>query len=488
MELRKMVDSKHPHFAKTSWGKQRGFALPLVILIVVILVGMAVVGYFYFSGERFVVKDKEWFQTGNTQDITKLQPKLSKELLDSRIGSGSDLIADINSEQDVDGLIYQTTEELGVKWTRLSIDHSDWDEVESTGEYSKHYIDPKHERVITDLTDNDVKIMLDLVYWDEAIQVDESYSRFKTEEEIQNYLDYVRFITSHFKGKIEYYEMFNEPNHCEGTQQHIKLDDYINLIKRVVPVIRQEDPQAKIVVGGIADLRQARFKEYLFGLIKSDIMPLVDGISFHSMYGSSPEYDHKQYYYNYTSFIQQIKDTASAHGFDGEYIVEELTWRTPLTPHPDEIWTYSETKAAKYYARGVIINLGLDLTTGVALEGLDVLPQIVGTVRNLCTVMAGNNPIGLLVEIKSEATNIESYAFSLSNGDKLVALWTDGVAVDEDPGVNATLTIPSLLAQKVIGIDVLEGYQQDVVASNNDGNLVIKNLKVRDYPLILRIK
>jgi len=102
--------------------------------------------------------------------------------------------------------------------------------------------------------------------------------------------------------------------------------------------------------------------------------------------------------------------------------------------------------------------------------------------------MAGAEPIELPIEIQSEATNIESYTFSLTNGDKLVALWTDGVAVDNDSGVNATVAIPNLSAQKVIGIDVLEGYQQDVVITIENGNTVIQNLKVRDYPLILNIK
>jgi hypothetical protein len=471
---------------------RRGFALPLVILIVAILVGAGVVGYFYWQAQRPEVKG-EWFQAGNTQSVTQLQPKKSKGLEDNRMGSGSDLIADINTQQDVNGLIYQITEELGAKWARLIIDHGDWYVVEETGEYSRNYIDPKHDRAITELIDNDVKIMLVLVHWDEEINPDAwegegEYSRFTTEEEIQRYLDYVKFIASHFKGKIEYYEILNEPNHCEGTQQNVKIDDYINLVKRVVPVIHQEDPQAKIVAGAIADLRQPPFKEYFFDLIKSDVMPLVDGISFHSMYGSSPEYDIlKKYYYEYPSLIQEIKDTSSAHGFDGEYIMEELTYRTPLTPHPDETWTYSDKVAAKYYARGIIINLGLDLTTEVGLEGLDVQPYVGGTVQNLYTVMAGNNPIDLPVEIQSEATNIESYSFSLSSGDKLIALWTDGVAVDEDPGINAAVTIPNLSAQKVTGVDVLEGYQQDIVANNENGKLVIQNLIVRDYPLILRI-
>ena len=80
-----------------------------------------------------------------------------------------------------------------------------------------------------------------------------------------------------------------------------------------------------------------------------------------------------------------------------------------------------------------------------------------------------------------------SYSFSLTNGDKLLALWTDGVAVDDDPGINATLTFPGFSAQKVTGIDVLNGFEQELVTSMEDGNLVIPNLLVKDYPTILRL-
>ena len=61
------------------------------------------------------------------------------------------------------------------------------------------------------------------------------------------------------------------------------------------------------------------------------------------------------------------------------------------------------------------------------------------------------------------------------------------MAVDDDPGIEATLTIPDLSAKKVVGIDVLNGFEQELVTSTEDGNLVIRNLLVRDYPIILRL-
>ena len=101
--------------------------------------------------------------------------------------------------------------------------------------------------------------------------------------------------------------------------------------------------------------------------------------------------------------------------------------------------------------------------------------------------MAGAEPIDLPIEIQSEATNIMRYSFSLPNGDILIALWTDGVAVDDDPGVKATLTLPSFAGQSAMGIDILKGFQQPIIVISENGDLVIQNLIVRDYPLILHI-
>lgn len=68
-----------------------------------------------------------------------------------------------------------------------------------------------------------------------------------------------------------------------------------------------------------------------------------------------------------------------------------------------------------------------------------------------------------------------------------LSLWTDGVAVDDAPGIEATLTTLGLSAPKVVGIDVLHGFKQELITSTEDGNLVIRNLLVKDYPIILRL-
>jgi hypothetical protein len=106
---------------------------------------------------------------------------------------------------------------------------------------------------------------------------------------------------------------------------------------------------------------------------------------------------------------------------------------------------------------------------------------------NLNTVMAGNKPIELDVEIESDATNLMSFGFSLPDGDRLFAVWTNGVAVDDDHGVIATLTFHGTSVQKVIGIDVLHGFEQELIFEVENGNLVIRNFLIKDYPIILRL-
>jgi hypothetical protein len=327
-----------------------------------------------------------------------------------------------------------------------------------------------------------------LSFWDTENHPDgwvemEPFSRFQTEQEIQRYLDYVRFIVGHFKDRVKYFEIWNEPDNTYPIQ-YIKLPDYINLVKRVAPVIRQESPEAKIVVGSVASLRHT---DFLFRMIESDeIMPLVDVIAWHPFYGDSPAYEqNRQYYYDYPSIVQQIKDTATAHGFRGEFRADEITYFSPEFPEGSRP-THSELQCAKYWARGVVLHLGMDVGVRGSAPGSGFRTPH-ATWRYLCTVMAGAKPDTVSFSIQTADTSIKSYSFSLPSDKKLLVLWTDGVAVDDDPGVQSTLTINGMSNHSAMAIDVLHGFEQQLVTETKEGNMVIRNLLVKDYPILLRL-
>ena len=432
-----------------------------------------------FSTIPLGVSEPLILQTSNNMTMTQFQPKQSNAIEDNRLGGTGTLIEFIDENYMI---FVNEFNDYGFKWIHLSKDWGDWPEVENTGTYSKYYVNSYQDQAVNSLIDNGIKINYFLCYWNENILAKgQDYSRYKTEEEIQGYLDYLRFIVRHFKGRIDSIEILNEPS-VRSWQQFVEVTDYINLVRRAITVIREEDPDLKIVVGANNPLEEQFDREYFFTILSSDIMPLVDAVSWHIGDRHSPE-NAEEFYYNYPSLLQEIKSIATSHGFSGEYYSTELHWWV----HYNEHVTYSEISSAKYYARGIVMHRGMGFLTGVGLGPPSTDPLIERTVQNLCTIMAGAEPTILPMKIQSDVTNMRNCSFSMSNGDTLIALWTDGVAVEEDPGVKASITLPSFAAQDVIGIDTLNSLQQPIMASNEDGNLTIQNLVVRDYPLIIRL-
>jgi hypothetical protein len=413
-------------------------------------------------------------QQGNDLPITQFLPRQSGELVDNRIGAQFD---SYGYPEFYDFEIYPR----GVKRARTAIsglepELVDWDKPEDS-------VHPDHDAVFTRMADNGLTITYVLLFWDKATYPGGEgapCARFKTEGEIENYLEFVRFIVRHFKDRVQYFEMWNEPDIQGYCPKWIEVTDYVNLVERTVPVIREEYPEAKIVVGGVSNTRFANAYDYLFDVLESDIMPLVDVVAWHPMYGTSPAYElYREYYYEYPSFVQEIKGVASAHGFAGEYQADEIGWATPETAVPDQPWVYSPMVAAKYHGRGILMHLGMDIGVGAPDDNI--------VVRNLCTAMAGAAPAPVPVQIQGTVTNTVTYTFSLPDGDHLVAFWTDGVAVEHDPGLPVTLTLPGYSDHRVMGVDVLHGFEQEVVAGEEDGNLVVRELLAKDYPILLRL-
>jgi hypothetical protein len=417
-------------------------------------------------------------QQGNHLPVAQLRPRHSRDLLDNRMGVQLDSIP---YEINWDPLFYS----IGVKRARVALSGGEPEQVE--WDKPEFYVHPGQDALFDRMVENGVTITYVLMFWDKETWPNGEgapCARFKTEGEIQRYLDFVRFIVRHFKDRVQYYELWNEPDIRNYCPKWIQVDDYLNLARRTIPVIREEYPEAKIVVGSVSNLRFWPAEDYLFEVIQSDIMPLVDVVAWHPLYGSSPEYEvYREYYHNYPALAQQIKETTVAHGFDGEYQADELTYRTPATYDPGQPWVYSPVVADKYLTRGVLMHLGMDIGVGIGQEN--------ATVRNLCTLMAGaaaeSFPMHIQAATAVTITDTMSYSFALPYGNHMVALWTDGVALDYDPGVPTMLTLPGFTNHTVVGVDILRGYEQPIVTSVEGGDLVIRDLLVKDYPTIVKL-
>jgi len=436
------------------------------------------------SGFSAPVDSSMLLQEGNWRMRNSLELRSSAELADNRIGSMWN-----GFWQPFDMMEVAKTQiiGLGLKRARLTINSL---EQVTAGEYVADMSQPEmsvipiHDALFTMVADAGVQITYTLTFWDKESPYTEdvlSGPRFRTEDQTQRYIDFVRFIVSHFKDRVQYFEIWNEPD-LRAPGQRIDVADYIDLVKRAAPVIRHEYPEAKIQVGGTTSLHDSH--EYLFSVLRSDIMPLVDVVSWHPLFGESPEHE-AVYYYNYPFIVEEIKEVASSYGFQGEYEADELTWSVH-GQGGDAPWRYSNTQAAKYYARSIALHLGMDIA--VSLGGVSQRAIIFPTIRNLCTLMAGHEAIDMPVGIDIETQDPVAYcSFRYPNGDRMLAVWTNGITQDDDSGVPATIRFPELTAETVTGIDVLHGFEQEFVFETDGNDTVIRDVLIKDYPILIKL-
>ncbi len=206
------------------------------------------------------------------------------------------------------------------------------------------------------------------------------------------------------------------------------------------------------------------------------------------MFGDVPDSEQSPgYYATYPSLLAEIMNTAKHNGFQGEFNVSEISYNSPGCGGCDiNAPFFSAVVSAKYTARGIILHLGNGVSSGgvgIAFER----PFHNNMIKNIANIFAGVSADAFAVEIQTDAQNIKAFTFTKTDGSKLVAIWTDGVAVEIDSGMLAALTIPSISAGEVKGIDVLYGFEQQLITSSENDNLVIRDLLIKDYPIILRI-
>ncbi|MBM3152221.1 MAG: hypothetical protein FJZ96_08505, partial [Chloroflexi bacterium] len=220
-------------------------------------------------------------QEGNKLLGTPLRPRESQGLENNLIG------ADLGSYDPG----YQNTAvvyPIGFKWIRISFtgDPLNWQYVET--ETSEYTVSPAVDDLLTEYANNGTTIILNLGVGFGENRLDSA--RFATQQDIDRYSNFVCFMVQHFKGRIAYYEILNEPD-TNTPWGGISVEAYSTLIKQIVPVIRSEDPGAKIVIGAtggywVTDFpgygefsRYTLHTDYLTALLKSGVAPLADVIS-----------------------------------------------------------------------------------------------------------------------------------------------------------------------------------------------------------------
>ena len=175
----------------------------------------------------------------------------------------------------------------GVKWVRIgqyenSSDKTSWDWIEQT--VGIYQVLPEVDEAIRSLAENGISIEMQLCYGNPLYQGNKVsrpkriqpappnigpqdhppnaiFDGLKTEDEIQGFLNYTRFMVNRYKGRIQGWELWNEenidywqPNVTTNHQLAEKGKQYGKVLCRFADAVHEVDPESKVIFGGISSI------------------------------------------------------------------------------------------------------------------------------------------------------------------------------------------------------------------------------------------
>lgn len=451
----------------------------------------------------------------------KIVPKSAKEIRHSKIGLGFEkLDRDVFDPEKA----YDYVERLGVKWVRLQ---SGWQRTERTpGVYDFGWLD----KIVDRFVEMRVEPWLCLCYGNELYSEDAKkyYGAvgcppIYSEAEKKAWQNYVTATVTHFKGRIHYYEVWNEPDGRWCWKQGPNPVELAAFTKATSLACKAADPDCEVLGPALA----YGLDEFSENLKKTDILDYLDGLTYHAY--RIPEEDWNEKYRFYRDWIdasgKNIKLIQGESGTQSRYSMAGALKKVGWTPE----------KQAKFLLRHLLCDIknGCFFTSyfscmdmvealngtngdlnsyldygyfGVLGADFDEQGRSVGTytpkpsyyaLQNLCAVLRDDYkqiPLPVRGTVRESAflrdkdhdfDRTSHVAFEKPNGGKAVIYWEpcnimtqtfeSTVSLLLDDGVkNADISLVDLMDGKIYDLhpDMME-----------DGALV--NIPVKDSPLML---
>lgn len=83
--------------------------------------------------------------------------------------------------------------------------------------------------------------------------VNDEFSTYAPPDDYGDYADFVRSVAGRYRGRIRYYQIWNEPNiNPEWGNAPVSPEDYTELLKAGATAVREADPEAVIIAGALA--------------------------------------------------------------------------------------------------------------------------------------------------------------------------------------------------------------------------------------------
>lgn len=305
--------------------------------------------------------------------IGKIAPKASKNIKKSIIGLGFEkLDRDVFDPEKS----YDFVAKSGVKWARLQ---SGWQRTEkSKGVYDFKWLDG----IVDKMLEIGVEPWLCLCYGN-GLYTEEAKKVFgavgcppiNTPEEKKAWADYVEATVAHFKGRIRYYEVWNEPDGKWCWKHGPDPYELGNFIIDTAKACKAADSDCKVV--GFATCLAN--KDFLAKVAETGCLDYIDAISYHAY--TTVEEGFKHNFDVYKNLIESngkklsiIQGESGAQSRpDGAGALKGGAW-TPL-------------KQAKFLLRHLLCDINNRVEITSYFSCMDMIEALNGTVGNVASYL-----------------------------------------------------------------------------------------------------
>ncbi len=131
--------------------------------------------------------------------------------------------------------------ELGVSFVRVDFYWQDIEPQKGKFDFSKY------DYIVKLISENNIKILAILDYC--ADWAGKSWN--SPPDNLDDFVNFARKVVQRYKEKIKYWEIWNEPDSRIYWQPQDEMKTYLKLLKKTYKAIKEIDPSAKILLGGL---------------------------------------------------------------------------------------------------------------------------------------------------------------------------------------------------------------------------------------------
>ncbi len=457
--------------------------------------------------------------------IGRITPKRSLDIKESKLGIGFEKL-DRNVFDPEKA--YDKLELVGVKWVRIQ---SGWQRTERVkGQYDFEWI----EKVVDNLISRGMRPWICLCYGNDLYN-EEAKEIFGavgvppifTDEQKAGWANYVKATVGHFRGKVDHYEIWNEPDGKWCWKHGVSGTEYGKFCVDTSAAIREVMPEATVIGGVICTFGSNL--AFMNEALAAGMDKAIDAVSFHEYTpDESKLFVHipalKALVHSYNPDIKIIQgESGSQSRSDGCGALRGGAW-TPL-------------RQAKQCVRHAIADLMIDVEFTSYFSCMDMIEALNGKVgdlnsyldygyfgilgadfdengfasgeyspkpayyayQNVCSVFAdGAEPCDLPIlrlVLPSKRLLGADYqgdlifkGFRKDNGSAAFAYWNSTPLLTTDFESTVSFRVTNMKGGIRV-VDLLHGdvYElpADMIEESGFGTVTVKNIPVTDWPMLL---